>query len=192
MTSNLILLTVYSGLSLNLILQTGLGLRDLYADLTSPVHRHFIQWAILLINSIVLWAFFVWVLSPLALGFVEYFLLFPANAMLLYLAELFIPKMLFRSTKKTGIFPSLSAYSGISVASSLITLRTASSFQEAVVLSFGFSTGAILAIFIIRAIYRRLGNERSPRLLRGIPLVLISMGLISLVFTQAAVILLNN
>ena len=69
-----------------------------------------------------------------------------------------------------------------------IILGLAGSFAQAAMLSFGFAAGAALAVLIVDEIRRRLAMEAVPRRLRGGPLVLITMGLLSLVFTSVAVV----
>jgi hypothetical protein len=69
-----------------------------------------------------------------------------------------------------------------------ITLGLAGSFTQAVMLSFGFSAGAALAVLIIGEIRRRSAMEAVPACLRGGPLVLAAMGLLSLVFISVATV----
>ena len=78
---------------------------------------------------------------------------------------------------------------GVMVGAALfIILGLAGSFTEAVMFSFGFSCGAVLAVLIVGEIWRRSATEAVPRSLRGGPLVFISMGLLSLVCISAAMV----
>jgi hypothetical protein len=69
-----------------------------------------------------------------------------------------------------------------------IILGLAGSFAEAVMLSFGFSASTALAVLIIGEIRRRSAMEAVPDWLRGDPLILVAMGLLSLVFISAALV----
>jgi electron transport complex protein RnfA len=177
-------LAICSGLSLNLLLQFGLGISGIIPDEHAPFWKvHGYSSLALCIVVFVIWLFFTYVLTPLALGFLESFLLFPLSAAACSALE--------RKLKGSGAAPILtpiSAYNGLVLAALLITLRLASSPAEALVLAVGLSLGRLLTELILRGIYKRSCLETVPRTLRGYPLLLISMGLLSLVFCSAAVI----
>jgi electron transport complex protein RnfA len=75
---------------------------------------------------------------------------------------------------------------GLTAAALFLSLHLASGFIEAAVLAFGFAFGILLALLILGEIHRRSEMEAVPRFLRGSPLALISMGLLSLIFSSAA------
>jgi electron transport complex protein RnfA len=87
-----------------------------------------------------------------------------------------------------GLFEPVTSYDGLGAAALFITMNAASRFVEAAVLSAGFSLGLLLSLLILREIRRRSRMEAVPRFLRGSPLVLVSMGLLSLVSGALAVI----
>jgi Na+-translocating ferredoxin:NAD+ oxidoreductase RnfA subunit len=70
-----------------------------------------------------------------------------------------------------------------------ITLNIAGSLSEAAVLSLGFSCGILLAVIIAGEIRRRSQMEKVPQWLRGTPLVIIALGLLSLVCVSGALML---
>jgi electron transport complex protein RnfA len=197
-------LAVWSGLSLNLLLQFGLGIcgiipnRDALPDKQTDnafwkIHGY--SSLILCIAVFVLWLFFTYALTPLTLGFLEPFLLFPLSVSTCTALELFFslvfPKKRNGSTVPAENAPALtpvSAYNGLVLAALLITLRLAASPVEALVLSLGLSLGRLAAALILREIYKRSCLEAVPRLLRGSPLIIISMGLLSLTFSAGAAI----
>jgi len=69
-----------------------------------------------------------------------------------------------------------------------ITLGLSGGFAQATMLSFCFSAGAALVVLIGGEIRRRSAMEAVPRCLKGGPLVLIAMGLLSLVLTSLALV----
>jgi electron transport complex protein RnfA len=83
---------------------------------------------------------------------------------------------------------SLAFCDGLAGAALFITLNTASGFIEALVLSFGFVLGVLLAFLILGEIRRRSTMEWVPFFLRGNPLMLISLGLLSMIFSSAALV----
>jgi len=69
-----------------------------------------------------------------------------------------------------------------------VILGLAGSFAQAAMLSFGFAAGSALAVLIAGEIRRRSAMEAVPDCLRGGPLVLVAMGLLSLVFISVATV----
>jgi electron transport complex protein RnfA len=211
-------LAVFSGLSLNLLLQFGLGIREIiepfdsestakfptqwqWASLSSPL------WVILFASSLILWLFFTYVLPPPAFGFLESFLLFPAAILVsMALESLFVwffpdgkitrapdlkrgPFDPWKIAEGAGFSP---ASSGLAPASLFLTLRLAVSLADALVLSLGFALGCLVSALILREINKRSSLEAVPRAFRGIPLTLISMGLLSLIFSSVSAIFLRT
>jgi len=89
--------------------------------------------------------------------------------------------------------PPDNAFSGITGGASIgaalfIILGLAGGAARAATLSFGFAAGAAAAVLITGEIRRRSATEAVPQRLRGGPLVLITMGLLSLVFTSVAAV----
>jgi electron transport complex protein RnfA len=207
-------LAICSGLSLNLLLQFGLGISGIIPEQNAPPggRAACVFWKlnacfslVLCVSVFALWLFFTYVLTPLTLGFLESFLLFPLSVAACAALELVLSKGLkalgltgqeFSGKQKDAApledtapaLTSISAYNGLVLAALLITLRLASSAAEALALALGLSLGRLAAALILREIYKRSCLETVPRTLRGFPLILISMGLLSLIFSSAAVI----
>jgi electron transport complex protein RnfA len=209
-------LAVFSGLSLNLILQFGLGINAVTGegaaegkgdgDFSLP------KWGMLFLSTLILWFVFSYIFISPAFGFLESFLLFPASVAVTLSLGSFLPYV-FRSGRLFKFFPPdfrklflelknfnlakaghekfLSLYNGLVLAALFLTLRLALSFLEALVLILGFFLGCIAAALILREIRKRSSLEAVPRILRGSPLTLISMGLLSLIFSSVSAILLR-
>lgn len=189
---------VFSGLSLNLLLQFALGAEGAAAD-----HFHkketgrvipLTQLGNLFIAVLVLWFFFGAILPAYWKGFSEYFLFFPLSALvcmgLELLEEKVFPLVFPEIYSKTGgpkkIFRALSAYDGLVPAALMITCFVAENFPDALVLSFFFAFGNFSSMLILSEIRRRSTLEWVPRYFRGTPLILVSMGLLSLIAVAAA------
>ena len=191
-------LAVFSGFSLNLLLQFALGTAGAANDsLPRGETRRLLplfQFAVLFVSVIFLWAFFTYVLPPLWGGFSEYFLFFPLSALvcmgLELLRERILPRLFPRIPSRFGsitkVFSAYTAYDGLAFFSLIITFALAGSFRSALVLAFFFAFGNLTAMLILNEIRRRSTLEWVPRHLRGSPLILISMGLLSLVSASAA------
>jgi electron transport complex protein RnfA len=220
----LVALAVFSGLSLNLLLQFGLGIREL-VDLAgsgsiSPAQKRewggiaSPGWIVVFLTAMILWLFFTYLVAAPAFGFLESFLLLPSTLMVstalnLVFAYFFPggkitlnrsvplrrPSFAFRRLiEGAGLLGELfsgSSCNGLALVSLFMTLRLARSPAEALALTLGFSLGALMAAVILREINRRSSLEAAPELLRGAPLTLISMGLLSLIFSSVSAILLR-
>jgi electron transport complex protein RnfA len=84
------------------------------------------------------------------------------------------------------VFSAFTAYDGLAPVSLLITFTIAGSFIGAFVLALFFVVGNLAAMLALNEIRRRSNLESVPLFLRGSPLILISMGLLSLVSASAA------
>ncbi|MDR1949541.1 MAG: hypothetical protein LBQ38_09120 [Spirochaetaceae bacterium] len=188
--SALVVLVVFSGLSLNPLLQFGLGIRNFETEGQKPVRYALFQWIVLFVTVLLLWLFFTYILSPLSLGFLEYLLIFPLTVAAGQGFEMAARRVIPPPADQPKM-PVISAYDGLAIAALFLTLRLASSFAGAVVLSLGFSLGSFLSARILNAIYKRSSTEKIPPVLRGMPLLLISMGLLSLICSSVAAILLR-
>ncbi|MDR1858017.1 MAG: hypothetical protein LBQ69_00945 [Treponema sp.] len=199
--SRLVMLAVFSGLSMNLVLQFGLGLKELaMAENTGCAGDGGIaetagkKWflaglGILFVTVLLLWLLFSFFRYILPLGLLEYFLLFPASVLafsaLEFLAHQFALK---KNARQEIAFAFGNTFTGGALAGAalFVTLNVADRLGEAAVLSLGFTCGIALAVGIVGEIRRRSQMEAVPRHLRGGPLALVAMGLLSLIFSSAA------
>jgi electron transport complex protein RnfA len=191
-------LGVFSSLSVNLLLHFGLGMQGLRSPQDEKYPFPLLESAVIFLSVIVLWLFFTFILAPLKLGFFRYILLFPLSAPVCIAAEWLLDRFVWRHTGRGEsmaetplLFQGISAYDGMVPLALLLTLNLAFTFMEAVILSLGFALGILLSILILNEIRRRSTMEAVPQFLRGIPLTLISMGLLSLIFTSTAAIFFN-
>jgi Na+-translocating ferredoxin:NAD+ oxidoreductase RnfA subunit len=200
--SSLTALAVFSGLSVNLILQCGFSLKEIaLAGENAPSSGRngsprvpgkkevFAGLGIIFISVILLWLFFSFTRAVLPLGLFEYILLFPVSCLLFSCLDNLMKTYIFRKTdyKEDRIFGG-----GVLTSAALfITLNVAGRFPDAAVTTFGFTLGIAIAYYITGEIHRRCAMEAVPGFLRGGPLTLIAMGLLSLVFSSAAMVLYN-
>lgn len=185
---NLVSLAVFSGLSMNLVLQFGLGIEAAAAQ--GEKQRFFpFQWAALTLTVLFFWLVFTYILSPLNLGSLEYALIFPLSALGCMGIEKLFPRIFPSQAREPVLFQSLSAYNGLAMTALFLSLRAASSFLEAAVMSLGFSLGTGLALVVLAGIRKRSLVEKLPPPLRGKALALISAGLLALIFSSISAIL---
>ena len=193
----LVMLAVFSGLSMNLILQFGLGLKGIAFDASIGKEKLLTGMGILFVTVTLLWLFFSFARSVFFWGLFEYVILFPVSFLVFsgleYLVNHFILKV---NAGRKKAFSVSGSFSGSPLASGplasgalFITLNVAGNFGEAVVLSLSFSGSAALVFVVVGEIRRRSVMEAVPHSLRGGPLALIAMGLLSLIFSSGALML---
>ena len=187
-------LAVFSGLSLNLLLQFALGATSIAGD---PHHKTdnrrelpSAQFLILFLSILSLWLFFNFIMPGFLKGFFEFFLYFPLSALACMGFELLAERLRSWTKPKTkGIkktFSSLTAYEGLVPAALMIGAAAADSFTSIIVLALFFTIGNIAGLLILNEIRRKSTLEMIPKNLRGSPLIIISMGLLALIFASAA------
>ena len=174
-------LAVFAGFSLNLILQLALGASKVGKGDGLPLS----QILGLFIIALFLWSMYTYILNFFSWEFMVFFLFFPLSVLTCVGYER-LEKRFFPKFEKLRLFSALSAYEGLIPASLFLTLNLALSFIDAFILSFFFALGCLMAIFMIKEVKRRSTLEEIPHWLRGMPLVFISMGLLTMVFGSAA------
>jgi len=187
-------LAVFSGLSLNLLLQFALGTAGIASDVghKKNVKRELplIQFCILFVSIIFLWIFFKYFLPAFWRGFSEYFLFFPLSAIVCMGSELLVERVLPRFFPKLkGLkksFSAITAYDGLVPASLIISFIAAENLIDVLVIALFFVLGNLTAMLTLNEIARKSALEWVPKYLRGTPLILVSMGLLSLISTFAA------
>jgi electron transport complex protein RnfA len=186
--NNFIVLAVFSGFSFNLVLKFGLGVKEIFENREHPISGCLFQWLIMFIAVFVSWLIFTFILSPLTLGFFEYFLLLPLTVFLTVSLENVLFMLFPGNLAQNKGFSAYSSYSGLALTSLILTLRLADTTSDALILSFGFSSGVFFSIVLLRMIKVRTKNEKIMPLFSGQPLMLTSMALLSLVFSSIAYI----
>ena len=186
MNGILLILLIYSGFSINLMLQCALGIKG-PVESKDPLNLHMmIRLSIIFFCIILLWFFFSRILYNLIPGMFIYVLLFPVSAVIYNGIEYLIFK--YAAKKDIQDNPIVSFPGGITAVSVFICINLANGIIETVFLSFGFTCGIFLVGLIIREIRCRAALEEVPFFLRGKPLVLVAMGLLSLIFTTVSLL----
>ncbi|MDR0524669.1 MAG: hypothetical protein LBG90_02210 [Spirochaetaceae bacterium] len=181
-------LLVCAGFSLNLILHFGLGIRETAESLEQSLPAPVFQTGVLAGSVFILWGICSYLLPILSFGFLEYFLLYPMSALLCLALEAGAIKFAPGLVPRSKIFPALSGYNGLVPSGLWLTLHLAGTPLEALILSAGFGGGVLFALVLLEYIRKRSALESVPRNLRGRPLLLITMGLLSLVTASLTVV----
>jgi electron transport complex protein RnfA len=184
-------LGVFAALACNLILQFGLGLRALVGEKKdNKIDRAFcvvrlLEGGVIFLSVLILWLVFTYLLGPLGLGLFRLVLIFPLSVPVCTGLEVLFKRFL-PGEWEQPVFRAVSAYDGLIPAALFLALYTAASIPEAATLAFFFSLGILFPAFVLEEIRRRAAFEAVPRFLRGSPLTLLALGIMSLVFTAVA------
>jgi len=179
-------LAILSGISISMFLSFALGVASMVGKNGNWRNIPFIQLGIMFVSILLLWIFFRMILPSGWMGFSEYFLFFPCSALVCIALEYIAARLLPKFESRT--FRALTGYDGLVFVPLLITINLAANFLQAFVLVFFFILGNLAAMLVLGEIRRRSSLEKVPVFLRGSPLVLISMGLLSLITGTIAVI----
>ncbi|MDR1429849.1 MAG: hypothetical protein LBI85_06120 [Spirochaetaceae bacterium] len=182
-------LALFAALSSNLIFQFGLDLSSLGRAGNSTPGFFAFRAAVLFCSVMTVWIVVFYLAIPLTVVM--------GNVLILPLAVL--THGLYGNVLKRFLPPNdrptddgdTHSGNGLSLVASYLTLTLASTSAEAVVLAMGFSLGLLFSLLTIREIEKRSMLEAVPPSLRGSPLLLISIGFLSLIFFSAAALLLG-
>ncbi|MDR2794061.1 MAG: hypothetical protein LBB61_10445 [Treponema sp.] len=191
----LVSLALFASLSLNLIVQFGLGIHDLSEDgdrtTNSACPLPFFQAGVLFITVFVLWTLFFYITRPFFSILFKDVLLFPFSILFCWALEFAADRFTPHLVPRRKLFSAVTAYDGLAFTALLFTMHIASTIVEACIISLSFSLGVLFSILILNEIQKRSSIEAVPIFLRGKPLRLISMGFLSLVFTSTTALLLR-
>ncbi|MDR0450412.1 MAG: hypothetical protein LBH26_04020 [Treponema sp.] len=182
-------LGLFAALACNLVLRFGLGIRALAVE--KKEHRaccafRLLEGGVIFLSVLVLWLVFTFLLGPLRLGFFRFILIFPLSVPVCAGFEALFRRFLPRKWDWAPVFRTVSAYEGLIPAALFLTLHTAANTLEAAALAFSFVLGILFPALALEEIRRRADFEAVPRFLRGSPLALIALGIMSLVFASVA------
>lgn len=179
-----LLLFILSGFTINLMLQCGLGIKGA-VECKNPINMEVIIRTLLIFFTVIfLWFIFSKVFYTLLPGILIYILLFPVCPIVYDGFEFVVFRCILKKDTENDNY--ISFPGAITAVSVFLCINIANNFLETVVLSFGFTFGIFLVNVIVREIQKRAAFEAVPYFLRGKPLVLITMGMLSLVFTTAS------
>ena len=183
----ILLFFIYSAFSVNLLLQCGLGIKGTVDSNVVLDKSAIIKIGIIFITIIMLWLIFSKIIYSILSGVYIYVLLFPVSYIVYHSNEYLVFRYLLKKEidgEKSVNFPG-----GITAVAVFLNMYLANNFLEALILSFGFASGIFIVKLIIREIRKRAELEAVPVFLRGKPLVLITMGMLSLVFTTVSLLI---
>jgi len=185
-----LMLLIFSAFTMNLTLQCALGLKGAADSDNYNITTSLIRLLIVFISVVFLWLLFSKIFILLFSGMLVFVLIFPVSYMLYSGLEYFVFKyIVLKNLEEDESF--INFPEGITAVAVFICINIANNFLDVLLLSFGFTAGILLVMLIIREIKKRAELEAVPRFMRGTPLVLVTMGMLSLVFTAGSLLILG-
>lgn len=185
----IILLIVFSAFCFNLSLSCALGIKGARETRNLGRKSTIAQCGVIFLAIIFLWFLFTRIIFSIIPGIFVYVLIFPLSYIFYEAFQFLITRYIYKKELKDESF--ISFPGGITAITVFMCVNISSSFFETLVLSFGFTSGILIVFMIIREIRRRAALEKIPLYFQGNPLILVSVGLLSLIISAASLLIMG-
>lgn len=138
---------------------------------------------VITISSAATWAFYYYILEPFGLSYLKTIAFILIIAALVQLIEMFLKKFVPALYQALGIYLPLITTNCAVLGAALLNISNKYDFVYSVAFGFSAAVGFMLAILIFAGVRSRLQFAEPPKSFRGMPLVLISAGLIAMAFS---------
>ena len=179
-------LLVLSCFAMNLTMNFGIGLNWTATAGRKVLINYFKRLSIFFPVIIILWLIITFIRSLFNTGSIEYIFLFPVCYAVYYALDSVIPRFIFKKSNEGDAASVIHTSAVITTVALFIILNITGNFWVVFALALGFLLGIIMTMIIIAEIRMRAELEKTPHFLKGIPLSLITIGLLSLVYSSAA------
>lgn len=137
---------------------------------------------VMLLSTAVTWPLFVYILVPLKLDYLQTIAFILVIAALVQFVEIILKKFLPPIYKALGIYLPLITTNCAVLGITLLNFQNNYNFIYSICNALGAGLGFMLAMLIFAGIRTRLEKSDIPEFLQGLPITLISAGIVSLSF----------
>lgn len=138
---------------------------------------------VITLASATTWLFYTYVLAPFHLEFLKTIAFILIIAALVQLIEMFLKKYVPALYQALGIYLPLITTNCAVLGVALLNIQNEYNFIYSVAFGFSAAIGFMMAILIFAGVRARLQFAEPPKAFKGMPLVLISAGLIAMAFS---------
>lgn len=138
---------------------------------------------VMTLSSAVTYAVYYLILVPFHLEYLETIAFILVIASLVQFIEMFMKKFIPALYNALGIYLPLITTNCAVLGAALVNIQNGYNFIESVVFGFSAALGFTLAIVIFAGVRERLQLANPPKAFRGMPIVLVSAGLLALAFS---------
>jgi len=158
----------FLGVSTKMETATGMGFAVTFVITLASAITYFIQHAIL---------------DPLGIGYLQTLIFILVIASLVQFIELFIRKTSPGLYNAMGVYLPLITTNCVVLGVTILNIQEKYTFIEAITSGFGASLGFFLALILLSGVREKLELADVPEALKGVPIALISAGLMSIAFS---------
>ncbi len=137
---------------------------------------------VITLATAVAWVLQYYVLNPLGLAFLQTIVFILVIAFLVQLLEIVLKKITPALYQALGVFLPLITTNCAVLGVAILVIQKEFNILQAVVYGFSTALGFTLALWIFAGIREQLEITETPRALRGVPLALISAGILAMAF----------
>ncbi len=137
---------------------------------------------VMTLASIITWVIQYTLLNPLGLQFLQTITFILVIASLVQLVEMTVQKVAPPLYQALGIYLPLITTNCAVLGAAILNIQKEYTFLEATIFGFGSSIGFMLAIVIFAGLRERLDLYDLPESMKGVPIALITAGILSLAF----------
>ena len=138
---------------------------------------------VMTLSSAVTYGIYYWLLVPLHLEYLETIAFILIIAALVQFIEMFMRRFIPALYNALGIYLPLITTNCAVLGAALLNIQSGYNFIESVVFGFSAALGFTMAIVIFAGVRARLALADPPKAFRGMPIVLLSAGLLALAFS---------
>jgi len=137
---------------------------------------------VMLLATAVTWPITIFLLQPNGIGFLQTIVFVLTIAALVQLVEITLKRFMPTLYSVLGVYLPLMATNCAILAVVLLNINSEHSFVESLVNSLGAGLGFLLAMVIFSGIQEHLENADPPECMKGLPIALFSVAILSLAF----------
>ncbi len=138
---------------------------------------------VMTISSALTWLVYEYILVPSELEYIKTIAFILIIAALVQIIEMFLKKFVPALYQALGIYLPLITTNCAVLGAALLNIQNGFSFVEAVVFGFSAAVGFTVALLIFAGVRERLKFSTPPAAFKGVPILLISAGLIAMAFS---------
>ena len=137
---------------------------------------------VMAVSTAVTWCIYHFVLVPFKLEYLKTIAFILVIASLVQLLEMFLRKMVPALYAALGIYLPLITTNCAILGSALLCIQNGYNFLESIIFSTGSALGFTMAIVIFSFVRERVALADTPKCFKGVPIALVTAGLIAMAF----------
>ncbi len=137
---------------------------------------------VITLSSVITWAIQKWVLNPLGLQYLQTIAFILVIAALVQFVEMFLKKASPGLYNALGVYLPLITTNCVVLGVAIVNIESKYNLLETIANGVAASVGFLIAIVLLAAIRERLEMADIPESFKGIPVALLSLGLMSIAF----------